>query len=85
MEKLINLFIIIFIYIMSYFKRIIENNNKIQIKNEIINNINKKEFFKSINLNDKESELIMNNLEENGYTLETVLSNFLSNETFSWR
>ena len=67
---------------MSYFKRIIENNNNIIIKIEKINNINKKEFFKSINLNDKEAELIMNNLEENGYTLETVLSNFLSNETF---
>ena len=67
---------------MSYFKRIIQTNKNIQIINEKLNNINQQEFFKSINLNDKEAKLIMDNLEENGYTLEIVLSNFLSNETF---
>ena len=70
---------------MSYFKRIIETNNNIIIMNERFSNIDKQNFFKSISLNDKEAKLILDNIEENGYTLETILSNFCQMKLFSWR
>ena len=67
---------------MSYFKRIREIKDNIIIENERFTNLNPQDLFKSININDNEEKLIMNNLKENGYTLEIVLSNFLSNDTF---
>jgi len=67
---------------MSYFKRIKDNNNNIIIKNEIIRNINKQNFFNDILINNEEAKSIIDNIEENGYTLEVVLSNFLVNDTF---
>ena len=67
---------------MSYFKRIIEDNNKIVIGKVDFKNIDKNQFFKDVGISEKVSEEMINNFKQNNYSLDVIASNLLINDNF---
>jgi len=67
---------------MSYFKRVKKDNNKIIIGNVDYNNLDNKQFFNDVGIEEEISKKMMNNFEENNYSLGVILSCLLFNDNF---